>query len=201
MGKYEWRLILVLTVICVLSGAVLGWVNSLTAPAIEEQEKLAKQRALQKALPTATEFVEEPAILAELASTDRTRIAEVYRASDEGNPRGYVFIVEARGYAGPIRMAVGVTVEGNLAAISVISQSETPGLGAEVKNDKFLTQPAFREAKVGTELAVKKDRGQVDAVASATISSRAVVRGVNAALSAAQVLLGSEQTSGGDHVE
>ncbi|NLM36829.1 MAG: RnfABCDGE type electron transport complex subunit G [Firmicutes bacterium] len=201
MGKYEWRLIVVLTVICVLSGGVLGWVNSLTAPAIAEQEKLAKQRALQEALPMATEFAAEPAILPELVSKDRTRVAEVYRAYSEDKPQGYVVIVEARGYAGPIRMAVGVTAEGNLAALAVISQSETPGLGAEIKNKSFLTQPAFRRAKVGTELAVKKDRGEVDAVSSATISSRAVVRGVNAALTAAQVLLERDQTSGGDHID
>ena len=90
---------------------------------------------------------------------------------------------------------------GNLSALTVISQSETPGLGAKINNDKFLQQPAFREAKVGMELAVTKDKGEVDAVASATISSRAVVHGVNAALSAAQSLLEVETTSGGDGVD
>lgn len=201
MGKQEWRLILVLTVICVLSGGVLGWVNALTAPVIEEQRELAKQRALQKALPAATTFVEEEALQKELESLGLEGIVEVHRAYHDGEEKGYVFIVEQRGYAGPIRMAVGVTPLGNLSALTVIDQSETPGLGAKIKNDKFLKQPAFQEAQVGAELAVKKDRGEVDAIASATISSRAVVRGVNTALSAAQSLLEVETTSGGEGVD
>jgi len=201
MGKQEWRLILVLTVICVLSGGVLGWVNALTAPVIEEQRELAKQRALQKALPAATTFVEEEALPKELESLGLEGIVEVHSAYHDGEEKGYVFIVDQRGYAGPIRMAVGVTPLGNLSALTVIDQSETPGLGAKIKNDKFLKQPAFQEAQVGAELAVKKDRGEVDAIASATISSRAVVRGVNTALSAAQSLLEVETTSGGEGVD
>ena len=72
MGKYEWRLILVLTAICVFSGGVLGWVNSLTAPVIEAQQELAKQRALQEALPDATVFTEDPTLLAELEGAGRS---------------------------------------------------------------------------------------------------------------------------------
>lgn len=201
MGKQEWRLILVLTVICVFSGGVLGWVNGLTAPVIEEQRELAKQRSLQKALPAATAFVAEPSIQKDLVQSGVTGIVEVYRAYHEGEEEGFVFILDQRGYAGPIRMAVGVTRSGNLSALTVISQSETPGLGAKIKNDQFLTQPAFRGVKIGDKLAVKKDKGTVDAIASATISSRAVVNGVNAALTAAHTLLEVEKTNGGVNVD
>lgn len=201
MGKQEWRLILVLTVICVLSGGVLGWVNALTAPAIETQEEMAKQLALQEALPVATTFTEETTILDELKRAGQTGIVEVYRAYHDEEQQGFAFVVDQQGYAGPIRMVIGVTQTGNLSGLTVISQSETPGLGAKIKNELFLKQPAFREAKAGAALAVTKDKGEVDAVSSATISSRAVVRGVNAALSAAQTLLEVEKTNGGVNVD
>ncbi|NLW59099.1 MAG: RnfABCDGE type electron transport complex subunit G [Firmicutes bacterium] len=201
MGKSEWRLIMVLTVICVVSGGVLGWVNALTAPVIKAQEELAKQRALQEALPAATTFVEEKEFLGKTESSGRTGIVEVYRAYDDAEAKGFVFIVDQKGYGGPIRMVIGVTATGNLSGVKVISHSETPGLGAKITDAQFLTQPAFREAKAGMALAVTKDKGEVDAIASATISSRAVVHGVNAALSAAQSLLEVEATNGGVDVD
>ena len=201
MGKHEWRLILVLTAICVVSGGVLGWVNALTAPVIEAQKELAKQRALQEALPAATAFAEDPALLNELESSGLTGIVEVYRAYHDEEEMGFVFTVDQPGYAGPIRMVIGITPTGNLSGLTVISHTETPGLGAKITDTQFLAQPAFREAKIGTVLAVTKDKGKVDAIASATISSRAVVHGVNAALSAAQSLLEVETTSGGVGVD
>ncbi|HHW11619.1 MAG TPA: RnfABCDGE type electron transport complex subunit G [Firmicutes bacterium] len=201
MGKHEWRLILVLTVICVVSGGVLGWVNTLTAPAIRAQEELAKQRALQEALPGTTTFTEEPALRKELEEAGLAGIVEVYRAYRDEEEMGFVFTVDQQGYGGPIRMVIGVTASGNLSGLTVISHTETPGLGAKITDARFLTQPAFREAKTGEVLAVTKDKGEVDAITSATISSRAVVRGVNTALSAAQSLLDAEAMNGGVDVD
>lgn len=197
MGKQEWRLIIVLTVICVVSGAILGLVNSWTEPVIQEQSELAKQKALQTALSTATEFRPETALLKEVELDGTTGIVELYRGFRNEQPEGFVFIVDQQGYASVIRMAVGVTQEGNLAGLNVINQGETPGLGAKVTNENFLNQRAFREATVDRQLAVTKDQGEVEAITSATISSRAVVRGVNAALAAGRSLLAAEKEMGG----
>ncbi len=197
MGKQEWRLVIVLTVICVVSGAILGWVNSLTEPVIQEQNELAKQKALQMALPTANGFRSETALLKELQQTGPTGIVELHRGFRDEQPAGFVFIVDQQGYASLIRMAIGVTQEGNLAGLNVISQAETPGLGTKVTSEEFLNQQAFQEATTNQKLAVTKDKGEVEAIASATISSRAVVRGVNAALAAGRSLLEAEKETGG----
>ncbi|NLY90144.1 MAG: RnfABCDGE type electron transport complex subunit G [Firmicutes bacterium] len=196
MGK-ELRLVLVLTIICVVSAAVLGWINFLTEPVIKDQRELAKQKALQEVLPTATEFQAEPALIEDISQSGVTGIMEIYRGFSGEEQEGFVFTVDQQGYASVIRMVVGVTLDGKLAGLSVISQTETPGLGAEVTDEEFLSQPAFRRAKIGDQLGVTKDNGEVEAIASATISSRAVVRGVNAALTAAGLLLAEENGIGG----
>ncbi|HBL36172.1 MAG TPA: hypothetical protein DDZ55_05135 [Firmicutes bacterium] len=195
--KYEWRLIMVLTIICVVSGGILGLVNALTEPVIKAQEELAQQKALQEALPPATVFRAEKATLEALKQSGSTGLVEVYRGLRDEQPAGFVFIVDQQGYASLIRMAIGITQAGNLAGVNVISQSETPGLGAKVTNAEFLTQQAFQEATSESQLAVTKDKGEVDAITSATISSRAVVRGVNAALAAGHSLLAAENEIGG----
>ncbi|HHT49185.1 MAG TPA: RnfABCDGE type electron transport complex subunit G [Firmicutes bacterium] len=189
----ELRLVLVLTVICVVSAAVLGLVNALTAPAIKAQNEMAQQKALQEALPAASQFRAETSFQAE----ESTGVVGVYRGYQGSQLEGLVFIVEQRGYADVIRLAVGVTKDGNLAGLTVISQAETPGLGAKITGEKFRAQKAFRDATNQDQLAVTKDKGQVEAITSATVSSRAVVRGVNAALAISRSLLAGEAQIGG----
>ncbi len=201
MGKKEWRLVVVLTVISVVSAAILGVVNSLTEPVIQAQHELAQQKALQEALTTATEFEAEEAFLEALHQSGQTGVVEVYRGYRDAETEGFVFIVDQKGYAGVIRMAVGVGQTGNLAGVTVISQSETPGLGAKVTDGDFLSQLAFQEATTQNQLAVTQDKGEVEAITSATISSRAVVHGVNMALAAAHSLSAVENRNGGVNVD
>ncbi len=77
-------------------------------------------------------------------------------------------------------MVVGIAADGAVSGVSIISMSETSGLGANAAKEGFRSQFA---GKSGT-LAVNKDGGEIDAITGATITSRAVTRGVNAALAA-----------------
>jgi electron transport complex protein RnfG len=199
MGKYKYELLLiiVLTVICVVSGGILGLVNAWTEPVIQAQKELAKEKALREVLPLATAFRAEEAELDKFTQSGFTGLVEIYRGLRVGQPEGFVFIVEQQGYASLIRMVIGITQAGNLAGVKVTSQSESPGLGAKITNAEFLTQQAFQEATSGSQLAVTQDRGEVEAITNATISSRAVVRGVNAALAASHSLLVAENQIGG----
>jgi electron transport complex protein RnfG len=80
-------------------------------------------------------------------------------------------------------MMVGIDKTGNVIGISIISHAETPSLGAVAAEDNAAGE-AFRSQFAGLSgtLAVSKDGGTVDAISGATITSRAVVEGVNAAL-------------------
>ena len=97
---------------------------------------------------------------------------------------GYVVEVTPSGFGGTIDMVVGVSVDGSVTGVSIISMSETSGLGANAARD------SFREQFVGKtgSLSVSKDGGEIDALTGATITSRAVTSGVNSAVAAVQEL-------------
>ena len=160
-------------------------VDSFTAPRIAKAKAEALRRALAEALPGAAAFKEDRAVLSAAKKEPEFKIVTaVYRATAaDGSPYGLVVAVTPRGYGGPIELMVGIRQDGRVAAVRVLGQSETPGLGTKVTERGFLDQ--FRGAKTGERLAVNKDGGRINAVAGATISSRAVTQGVNVALSLA----------------
>ncbi|MCG8401928.1 MAG: RnfABCDGE type electron transport complex subunit G, partial [Firmicutes bacterium] len=84
------------------------------------------------------------------------------------------------GYGGEIRLMVGFDTEGVVTGTSVLSHTETPGLGAKMTEESFQAQ--FRGIDPAREpLAVVKDGGTIDALTAATISSRAFVEAINLA--------------------
>ena len=96
---------------------------------------------------------------------------------------GYAVQVTPGGFDGAIDMMVGIDKGGRVLKIAIISHTETAGLGA-VAAAQNAAGEAFRESFVGQSgsLAVTKDGGCIDAITGATITSRAVTEGVNAAL-------------------
>ncbi|MDD5382526.1 MAG: FMN-binding protein [Candidatus Margulisbacteria bacterium] len=91
--------------------------------------------------------------------------------------KGQAIAVSPRGYGGPIEMLVGVDPVGKVSGVKILSQRETPGLGANIVKPKFLDQ--FKGKSLKDPLEPKKD---IDAITGATISSRAVCVGVKEAL-------------------
>ncbi len=180
------RLTVVLMLISGLASGALALVDSFTAPRIKAAQEAALQQALTQALPGATEFKEDREFLTLARQSDRSYDAALafYRASaEDGSAAGVVVTVAPAGYGGPITTMVGIGSDGEVKAARVLSQSETPGLGVKVTRDEFLQ--SFIGAKTGETLAVNKDGGRIAAIAGATISSRAVTRAVNIALSLA----------------
>ena len=115
-------------------------------------------------------------------SGSQTEVAAVYQAGDQG----YVVEVTPAGFGGTIDMVVGVKTDGTVSGVAIISMSETSGLGANASKDSFRSQFTGKSG----ELAVTKDGGDIDALTGATITSRAVTRGVNTALQVAAQLMG-----------
>ena len=167
--KYVLRLALTLLIITAVVAAVLAGVNSITKPAIDKLTAEKTQKAIELVLPGGGESVDFPA-------TDL--VSKVY-ASDTG----YAIEVTPGGFDNTITMMVGVDNEGKVLGISVVSHTETAGLGA-VAAEKTSKGEDFRSQFVGTfgSVAVTKDGGEVNAITGATITSRAICAGVNAAL-------------------
>ena len=164
------RLSLTLLLICAVVAAVLAAVNSYTAPIIAKQKEEKTQLAIEAVLPGGGEEVE---------FEDATGMVTALYASESG----WAVQVSSNGFGGTLDMMVGVDKAGNVIGISIISHAETPSLGA-VAAENNAAGEAFRSKFAGLsgKLAGTKDGGTVDAISGATITSRAVVSGVNAAL-------------------
>ena len=173
-AKYVLRLALTLFLITAVVACCLAFVNGITKPRIAAAKEAKAQQAIEAVLPGGGEAV--------LKFTDDTgTVSKVY-----ASPKGYAIEVNPSGFNGPITMMVGVSKELEVLGISIVTQTETAGLGA-VSAAKTAAGQAFRNQyteKSGT-LAVTKDGGNIDAITGATITSRAVTAGVNAALACA----------------
>ena len=176
--KETARLVLVLTVICLLSGLLLAWVNNLTAEPIKQAERVEKMRAIRKVLP---EYDNQPDTTV-YTTTVSGRTWTFYVARRKGQFAGAAFeTVSSKGYGGDISVMVGVNAVGNVQGIEILKQKETPGLGARIDDDDFKSQ--FTDRSISDTIwAVTKDRGSIDEITSATISSRAVLEAVKAGL-------------------
>lgn len=183
----------IIVAITLIAGLVLGGVYQLTKEPIAEQKRLKKQQACQEVFAEADSFAElegfdtgEAALV--LASSDTPfasqDIDEVMIAQDgAGNTLGFVLTVTSHeGYGGDIQFTMGVTNEGVLNGISLLSISETAGLGMradEVLKPQFAGKSA--EKYEYTKTGAVADN-QIDAISGATITTNAVVNGVNAGL-------------------
>lgn len=168
--KYVLRLTVTLLLITAVVAVILAGVNSVTAPRIADLNARKTQEAVEAVLPGGG---------VEVAFTDSTGlVATVYQGD-----AGYAVKVNPSGFNGTVSMMVGVDNSGSVLGISIISQTETAGLGAVSAADTSAGE-AFRGQFAGMSgsVSVSKDGGQVDAITGATITSRAVCTGVNAAL-------------------
>ena len=169
--KQILRLSLTLLVITAVMAAALAGVNSITEERIAAAKAEKTAQAISAVLDNGASAVEVP-----YSTEGDTIVTKVYK-----NENGYAVQVSPSGFAGAIDMMVGVDNDGNVTGISIITHTETAGLGA-VAAAKNAKGEAFRgqfEGLSGT-LSVGD---QIDAISGATITSKAVTEGVNAALS------------------
>ena len=168
LAKYILRLALTLLLITGAVAAALAGVNAITKDAIAANQEKKTQEALTVVLPEAGNLQK-----VELTG-DTGIVGEVYT-----DGASYAVKVLPGGFDGEITMMVGI-VDGKVSGISVISHTETPGLGAVAAANNAKGE-AFRSQFVGQSgtLAVGDS---IDAISGATITSKAVVAGVNAAL-------------------
>ena len=167
--KFVLRLALTLLAITAVVAVALAGVNMVTAPAIAALNAQKTQDAIEMVLPGGGEEVEFP---------ETALVSKVYASET-----GYAVEVTPGGFDNTITMMVGVDKGGNVLGISIISHTETAGLGA-VAAAGTPAGEAFRGQFVGASgsVAVTKDNGEMDAITGATITSRAICVGVNAAL-------------------
>ena len=172
----------VLFVITAVAAVLLGFTNLATKDAIAQQLEQEDINARQEALPVATDFekVETPEIDNALKS-DFDIISEVYAGKKDNEIVGYTFKTAPKGYGGEIVLNIGISVEGKVTGIKIVSHTETPGLGAKAGENAFSSQ--YSDKPIDKPLTVVKtapsDDNEIQAISGATITSDAVTLGVN----------------------
>ncbi len=176
------KMVVVLLVICTTSGVVLSYVNEAT----EEPREYSYIK-----------FVQEPSMKAVLGDYDNDPVKEriklivgedeegnpvevvVFPAKKGGNTEAIAYSAAAKGYHDLIEVMIGVGPDGTLTGISIMTHTETPGLGARI------VEPEFTDQFAGLDLDTSKlaaEGGKVDTLSGATFSTVGVIAAVSAAL-------------------
>ena len=173
---YIFKLTAVLLVITVVVAGLLGFVNHLTEDKIAENTAKKAQEAMQNVLPADSY---EPIVVSDEDKKDG--ITEAFKCAG-----GYVVRLNAGGFGGSIDMMVGIDENGGVIGVCVVSHAETASLGANC------TRADWQAQFVGTtgDLSVDKDGGTIDSLTGATVTSRAVTKGVNTAVAFVKEVLG-----------
>lgn len=200
----------ILFAITLIAGFLLGGVYQITKEPIARQEALALEKACREVFADAASFEtaenfdteRADAVLTQAGYSAQT-VGGYQTARDaSGSVMGYVLTVTTHeGYGGDIRFTMGVNNDGSLNGISLLSISETPGLGMQAE-EVLVPQFTGRNAYpfVYTKTGASGD-DQIDAISGATITTNAVTNGVNAGLYYFRSELGSgtETTGGADN--
>lgn len=157
--KSDFLPVVFLTLIVVISVVALTLTDGIT----KDKIALAKKEAIAETLATLFPEMDDFALDEE---------SGLYTPLAKGESLGYAFMTTATGYGGAIDILIGLKSDATLCGIKIISQQETPGLGAKIVESSFLAQ--FKGLSVD-EVDLSANGGKVDAITGATISSAAVV--------------------------
>ena len=177
---------LCLMAICLVCSALLAGVYALTAEPIAAAAAAKNEAAIKEVLPETAVAIEEERTVDMEGQTYSYNLAY----DEQGNTVGCSINVSTLGFGGPIIIKVGFNAEGLIWNTKVLSQAETPGLGAKCTESAFADQfKQFNPAQ--KSLKVKKDGGDVDAITASTITSRAYSNGLAVAVNVFNTIVGT----------
>ena len=168
------NMVLALTVICLVCAALLGLVQHVTAGPIARTDQQKENAAIAAVVPA---FDNEP-------SAEKTEVGEsvVFTARSGEEVVGYAIKVRTGGFGGTLVMMVGFTPDGTVYNTSILSHSETPGLGAKITDAGVAPRAqVIGKNPATTVMDVKKYHGDIDAITASTITSRAFLKGIRIA--------------------
>ena len=169
--------------ICLVCSALLAGVYALTAEPIAAAAAAKNEAAIKEVLPETAVTIEE----VRTVDMDGQKYEYNLAYDEQGNTVGCAINVAPVGFGGPIAIKVGFDANGVIWNTKVLSQAETPGLGAKCTEASFSDQfKGFDPSQ--KNLSVKKDGGDVDAITASTITSRAYADGLATAAKVFQAI-------------
>lgn len=151
-----------LGLICGVAALLLGVVNSVTEPVIQER----KERELREAL---TALVPCSTVLEPLSYSDQN-IITVYPIDIIGDTQGMILSMTARGYAGPMSLIAAYDMEGELLNAQLLENQETPGLGKKAEDPQYMEKFIGRGAEIPLPQSREDLDPEMDDVTGATIT-------------------------------
>lgn len=177
------RVIGVLLVITMCVAALLALVNEVTKDKIAENERNEINTAVGKLFPKLTDMKHSELEV----SIDESDFNSLSKVLDGDTPVGYYAKVSPKGFKGAVVLLVGISLDGKVCGIEIVSSGETPGIGDKIEQSSFLDK--FK----GQDKATLN----VDTISGSTYSSRAVINGTKTALMAYEAYLkGLNQNDG-----
>ena len=182
---------LCLLAICLVCSGLLAGVYALTKEPIDAAAKAKNEAAILEVLPENAATIEEERTVDYEGATYTYNLAY----DEKGEVVGCAVNVAPVGFGGPVLIKVGFKVNAQTGQnivwnTKVLSQAETPGLGAKCVEPAFASQ--FKELDpAAKKLYVKKDGGDIDAITASTITSRAYVSGVATAVNVLATIQGT----------
>ena len=189
-GKFILKVAGTLTVISLVVAALLGLVDNVTADKIAAIDAENTRIAMSAVAPEGSEFGDKLDITDDMtaaAASQGGKLVELYPMTTAGADNGYVMKISASGSQGSIVMMVGVDADKAITGISVVSHAETSGIGTKVVGnaagepvlDQFIGESGAGSLVVGKNII---------AVSGATVSTKGINMGANAALAVAELL-------------
>ncbi|UZR94099.1 RnfABCDGE type electron transport complex subunit G [Chondrinema litorale] len=176
------NMFLTLAVVTLVASASLGFVYDLTKGPIAKAQLEKQKAAISDVLPGFDNNPIDEAVSFAVANSSQADSLLFYPVKKENELLGYaVKTVSAKGYSGEIWLMVGINQQGEVKNIAVLDHKETPGLGSKISTENFKNQFEGITSS-SSDIKVKKDGGEIDAISGATISSRAVCEAVEKAL-------------------
>lgn len=165
--------VVVLFVICLLVTLALAITNQVTKQKIVEMNLKTEQASQKQVLPGAETFTKK-------ASQNKEFVVGV----KGGKTVGYVFTTSSKSYGGDVKVMTGISADGKVTGVNLLSTSDTPGLGLNAQKESFRDQ--FKQKAPDSGFTVVKNgkagSGQIAALTGATITSKAVADAVNQAV-------------------
>ncbi|MBI4938204.1 MAG: electron transport complex subunit RsxG [Nitrosomonadales bacterium] len=179
-----------LLVFALLGTAVLAFTFNFTRELIVKSEEAEKLRLIKQIVPVSlfdNDIVKDALAIPANPQLGTTRPGVAYRARLQGKPSAVVLeAVAPDGYSGKIKLVVAIRADASICGVRVVQHKETPGLGDYIEFAKnrwiSLFDGASHQRYQESDWKVKKDGGQFDYLAGATITPRAVVKAVHKAL-------------------
>ncbi len=176
MNNFISKLTFTLFLLCAICTALVAGAHTLTKDAIAARAAADVKAAYKQVFPQMGTLSQE--------KSPGGLIKDIKCSKKAGEVNGYIYTVTPNGYGGEVTVMLGLSSpDAKLTGIKVLKQNETPGLGAKSTEPEFMNQFAGKNLKAPLVVSKQAKGNEIQAITAATITSRAVVTGINAACS------------------